>query len=213
MRALRAIAPYVRRPGRSAHGHARCELCGGAIAGEHRHLVDVVERTLRCCCGACAFLFQAPGQRYRAAPDRWLADLNGDLDSGVGESVWSALQIPVRIAFFFRHSGLGRWVAFYPGPAGATESLLGLEAWQELAAACPLTTLVEPDVEALLVAGDGHGRFSCFLVPIAACYELVGRVKRSWRGFDGGEAAWREIDAFFAAVRARTSPLASAEAR
>jgi hypothetical protein len=124
------------------------------------------------------------------------------------ERVWSSLQIPVRLAFFFRHGASDRWSAFYPGPAGATESTLGLEAWQELAAALPLVGVVEPDVEALLIAGDGHGRFDCYLVPISACYELVGRVKRCWRGFDGGELAWREIDDFFAAVRARSEPTA-----
>ncbi|HEY2747634.1 MAG TPA: DUF5947 family protein, partial [Polyangia bacterium] len=70
------------------------------------------------------------------------------------------------------------------------------------------------DVEALLVAPrdrDGRNRqerFDCFLVPISACYELVGRVKRCWRGFDGGDEAWREIDGFFARVRARSEPRA-----
>ena len=72
----------------------------------------------------------------------------------------------------------------------------------------PLAAAVEPDVEALLVAGDGHGRFDCWLVPVSACYELVGRVKRCWRGFDGGETAWAEIDAFFGRVRERSEPAA-----
>ena len=40
-----------------------------------------------------------------------------------------SLQIPVGIAFFFFNSSLGRTVVFYPGPAGATESLLALETW------------------------------------------------------------------------------------
>ena len=147
-------------------------------------------------------LFQHPGQRYRTAPDRWRYDPSVTLD----ERAWSSLQIPVRLAFFFRHGG--RWAAFYPGPAGATESTLSLEAWSDFAAVVPLAADVEADVEALLVSGDGHGRFDCFLVPISACYELVGRVKRCWRGFDGGEEAWREIDAFFARVRARSEPRA-----
>ena len=37
------------------------------------------------------------------------------------------------------------------------------------------------------------------------CYELVGRIRRRWKGFDGGEDAWTEIDAFFAEVRARST--------
>jgi hypothetical protein len=202
MISLRALAPYALRtlPG----GAARCELCGTAIATEHRHLVDAVERSLRCSCAACALLFVRPGQRYRAAPDRWLSTDGASVD----ERLWSALQIPVRLAFFFRHGEDARWAAFYPGPAGATESTLGLEAWTEFAAGLPLTSAVEPEVEALLVAGDGHGRFECWLVPISACYELVGRVKRCWRGFDGGADARHAIDDFFAHVRARARSVA-----
>ena len=30
----------------------------------------------------------------------------------------------------------------------------------------------------------------CLLVPIDACYRLVGLVKLHWRGFDGGSEAW-----------------------
>jgi hypothetical protein len=205
MISLRALAPYARRRGPSAG--PRCELCGTLIGDEHRHLVDTVERRLRCSCPACALLFLQPGQRMRAAPDRWLHDPRCTLD----ESVWAALQIPVRLAFFFRHGEEERWAAFYPGPAGATESTLGLDAWQDFAARVPLAAAVERDVEALLVAGDergGSGKFECWLVPISACYELVGRVKRCWRGFDGGEEARRELEGFFGRVRARAEALA-----
>ena len=37
----------------------------------------------------------------------------------------------------------------------------------------------------------------CFLVPIDACYELVGQLRRLWRGFDGGQEAHDALDAFF----------------
>jgi hypothetical protein len=200
---LHAITPFVRRRAAAAAG-ARCELCATPIAGEHRHLVDVAEHRLRCSCIACALLFERPGGRFRAAPDRWLHDPKVALD----ERILSSLQIPVRLAFFFRHGDA--WAAFYPGPAGATESTLPSDAWSALVTSLPLAAAVEPDVEALLVAArdrDGHGRFDVWLVPISACYELVGRVKRVWRGFDGGDEAWREIDAFFARVRARSEPL------
>jgi hypothetical protein len=201
MMSLRALAPYARRPG--AASGARCELCGTAIGGEHRHLVDTVERSLRCSCTACALLFERRGQRLRTAPDRWLSDPRARLDA----TAWAALQIPVRLAFFFRPGDGERWAAFYPSPAGATESTLGLEAWHELARALPLATVVEPDVEALLVTAGSDGRCEHWLVPISACYELVGRVKRTWRGFDGGAEAHRAIDDFFARVRARAQPL------
>jgi hypothetical protein len=41
-------------------------------------------------------------------------------------------------------------------------------------------------------------------VPIDACYELTGIVRRRWKGFDGGEEAWRDIGDFFARLRARS---------
>ena len=55
--------------------------------------------------------------RYRAVPDRYLAFP----DFALSRRKWEALQIPVGFAFFFRNSDLDRTVAFYPGPAGATE--------------------------------------------------------------------------------------------
>ncbi len=64
---------------------------------------------------------------------------------------WEALQIPVGLAFFFRNSALGRMVAFYPGPAGATESELDLAAWNDIRAADPRVDMLADDTEALLV--------------------------------------------------------------
>jgi len=43
---------------------------------------------------------------------------------------------------------------------------------------------------------------ACLLVPIDACYRLVGLVKLHWRGFDGGSEAWTAIDAYFAELQA-----------
>src|SRR5262249_57742651 len=69
-----------------------------------------------------------------------------------------------------------------------------------------LLTTLAADVEALLVRSvQRRGGFECYIVPIDACYELVGRIRRRWKGFDGGEDAWTEIDAFFAEERARTT--------
>ncbi len=105
------------------------------------------------------------------------------------------------MAFFFHNSSLGRVAAFYPSPAGATESLLALDAWDALVAANPILKSLQPDVEALLVrAGDDH---EAFVVPIDACYELVGHMRRLWRGFDGGREAKDALDQFFSDLRAR----------
>ena len=65
----------------------------------------------------------------------------------------------------------------------------------------------EPDVEAILIHARRGGPIDCFLVPIDACYELVARVRRSWRGFDGGDQARSEISAFFDGLSARSRPL------
>ena len=65
---------------------------------------------------------------------------------------------------------------------------------------------IEPDVEALLISRRcGRTETECWIVPVDACYELVGRIRRHWRGFEGGEEAWVEIDAFFAGLGARES--------
>jgi hypothetical protein len=29
------------------------------------------------------------------------------------------------------------------------------------------------------------------------CFQLVGIIRRNWRGFSGGEEVWKEIDNFF----------------
>ena len=48
----------------------------------------------------------------------------------------------------------------------------------------------------------GAATAECYLVPIDACYELVGQLRRLWRGFDGGQEAHDALDAFFDGVRA-----------
>ena len=79
-----------------------------------------------------------------------------------------------------------------------------IDAWKDVLARNPALAELEPDVEALLSYGRRHEQtFQHWLVPINACYELVGHVRKSWRGFDGGEEAWAAIDGFFASLRAR----------
>jgi len=71
---------------------------------------------------------------------------------------------------------------------------------------------VQPDVEAVLVRtpGRGSGDLTCHLVPIDACYELVGQLRSVWRGFDGGQDARARIEEFFTMVAARSKPAPSA---
>ncbi|MFF8357995.1 DUF5947 family protein, partial [Streptomyces chartreusis] len=174
-----------------------------------RHLVDTEQRALVCACGACALLMQQPGAaagRVRAVPARYLTDPGHRLD----ERAWEALRIPVGVVFFFRNAALDRLVALYPSPAGATESELEPAAFDEVLGGSRLAALLEPDVEALLLRRDGD-TFECHLVPIDVCYELVGRMRLLWQGFDGGAEARAALDAFFDDVRSRVRPLDEAE--
>jgi hypothetical protein len=184
----------------------RCEMCAEDIGEQHQHVVDLVGRGLMCTCRPCYLLFTAEGAelRYRAVPDRYVSFPDFALDA----RQWDELEIPVGLAFFFTNSVQGRTVAFYPGPAGATESELPLGAWDRIVDANPALGLMAPDVEALIVAMPGHDRTEAasYLVPIDRCYELVGSLRRAWRGFDGGQEARALLSAFFADLAARARP-------
>jgi hypothetical protein len=77
---------------------------------------------------------------------------------------------------------------------------LPLTAWETLAANNPDLTGMLPDVEALLANRVGDTR-AYFIAPIDKCYELVGTIRKHWKGLSGGEEVWREIDKFFAALQ------------
>ncbi|GAA3827540.1 DUF5947 family protein [Sphaerisporangium flaviroseum] len=190
-------------------GVARCEMCAETLEERHGHAVNVESRALLCVCRGCALLMSRGGTvargRYRAVPERYLHIPTFRLEA----ADWEELQIPVRTAFFFRNSTLERFVAFYPSPGGATESLLDLAAWDRVLAANPGLAEAQPDVEAYLI-DRRPGGFTCHLVPIDACYELVGLVRMHWTGFHGGQEAWRAIDGFFEDLRRRGGGLPSA---
>ncbi|MGE7433842.1 DUF5947 family protein [Kitasatospora sp. NPDC001175] len=184
----------------------RCGFCGVRLPSGHRHVVDTDDRALACTCPACAMLFETPGAaegRYRKVPDRYLMDPAHEL----GRSDWESLQIPVSTAFFFRNTALRRLIALYPSPAGPTESELDPQTWEFTLGRTRLAGLLEPDVEALLLRRTTEG-LQYFLVPIDVCYELVGRMRLHWQGFDGGSRARAELDSFFARVEQRARVLA-----
>jgi Family of unknown function (DUF5947) len=203
-RPLAALARFVNRPASAARAES-CEMCASEIGADHSHIVNIESRSLMCACRACYLLFIQQGAaqgKYKAVPDRYLMLKAFELTP----QGWEDFQVPVGMAFFFFNSALKRMTGFYPSPAGATESMLGLEAWQNLAAANPILATIEHDVEALLINHRRGGDFECFVVPIDACYELTGIVRRRWKGFDGGEEARRDIDAFFDSLRAKCRP-------
>jgi uncharacterized protein DUF5947 len=177
----------------------RCELCGEPVDPGHRHVLDLSARRLLCACRACSILFDregAGGGHYRLIPDRHRLVVDFELD----DVLWSRLRLPVDMAFFFTNSADDRTVAFYPSPLGATESLLELEAWEELVARNPVLGELEDDVEALLVNRTAH-LHEHWLVPVDRCYALVGLIKTRWKGLAGGEEVWEEIRDFFGALR------------
>jgi hypothetical protein len=183
----------------------RCDLCGEPIPPEHRHLLDLETREVSCACRACSLLFDRPaagGGHYRLIPDRSYRLEGFELD----DLAWDELRIPVEMAFFFRGSREGRVQAFYPSPMGATESLLGLEAWTALEEANPVLREMAPDTEALLV-NRARGARQHFLVPIDECYRLVGLIRTRWRGFTGGKEVWEEIGRFFTELERRSRPM------
>ena len=180
----------------------RCEMCGERVPERHGHLVDTEQRSIGCACTACALLFTRPGGRYRTIPDR----VCYDPDAPLTDAEWAGLAIPVGIAFFFVNSALGHVVASYPSPAGATECKLDLDSWERLTGGHPMLGSAEPDVEAILIAKNDNGVES-FIVPIDACYELAGRMRLLWRGFDGGTEARQAIAAFLGSVRSRVRAL------
>jgi hypothetical protein len=179
-----------------------CELCDKELAAEHAHLVEVASRRLVCACDPCAILFSNQGAaKYRRVP-REIQFLRG---FRLDDVAWESLQLPINLAFFLYSTPAGRVVAFYPSPAGATESLVTLQAWQMLVDDNPALRDLEPDVEALLVNRMGEAR-EYYRVGIDECYKLVGLIRTHWRGFSGGAAVWEEIGRFFARLKERSSP-------
>jgi uncharacterized protein DUF5947 len=194
------LLQVMRRPPDPAE---RCEVCGASIEAEHGHLVNVMSRSLLCACRGCYLLFAhegAGGTRFRTVPRRYLP-VQEFVDA---HDVWEMLDLPIGLVFFFRNSATGRTSAFYPSPAGATESELPLRSWPMLLERIPLLSTLASDVEALLVR-KRHDRADAFIVPIDFCYELVGRIRLAWHGFQGGDDVAREIEESFnrAAERAR----------
>jgi hypothetical protein len=200
----REAAPVPAAPDPDHGPTGDCELCGGALEPDHRHGVDVDERRLVCTCRACSLVLSAnvTGRgRFRALPDRVLAV--PDFATG---GRWDALGIPVSTAFFFIDSNVGGVVAFYPSPAGATESTLAEGVWEALAEGCDAARDLQPDTEAILVR-DGPDGMEGYLVPIDRCYSLVGLLRTRWRGFDGGQDAHDALAGYFVQLQAQASPV------
>ena len=114
-RCSRGSAP--RRP--EPPPYERCEMCGAPVADAHQHVVNL---------GTALAAVRLPALLPAVHPDDAALAVPGGARTATCPSrtwplpVWEELQLPVGMAFLFLNSALDRVVAFYPGPAGATES-------------------------------------------------------------------------------------------
>lgn len=190
LRAAKAARPVRRR-----RPVERCDLCGGEVPEEHRHLLELEQRQILCACESC-FALRSGDPQLKPTGRRivWLQDF------ALPDELWAEFRIPIGLAFLFQSSVAGQVMAFYPSPAGATESELDLEAWGELVTANPILQTLEPDAEALIVNRMAEpAQFA--IAPIDRCYALVGLVKLRWQGINGGSGLTEAIADYFAALR------------
>ncbi|HVE59821.1 MAG TPA: DUF5947 family protein [Pyrinomonadaceae bacterium] len=179
----------------------QCDLCSLGLAAEHQHLFEPKSRQLLCSCDPCAILFSGQAEmKYKRVPrrTRFLADFE------LTDLQWDNLLIPIGMAFFFYSTPAEKTIALYPSPAGPVESLLELEAWQELEETNPILQKMEADVEALLVNRIGTER-QYFIAPIDECFKLVGLIRTKWQGLSGGSEVWNDITEFFTDLKKRST--------
>jgi len=202
--AFGALRQFTRTRRSASPAMEQCELCSAGLAQEHPHLVEVASRQILCACDACATLFDGMEKsKYKRVSRRALYLSDFEMTDGQ----WESLLIPINMAFFFGSSVEGRMIALYPSPAGAVESLLPLEAWNEIAETNRALSHLRPDIEALLVnrVGHAHGlaRAEYYIAPIDECYKLVGLIRTNWKGLSGGAEVWIEIGRFFSDLRSK----------
>jgi hypothetical protein len=179
----------------------RCEMCSAELAPLHSHLLELQRREILCACEPCALLFCGQtGTKYLRIPRRICLLSNFQMT----DMEWEALMIPINLAFFYHDSASAKVIAMYPSPAGATESLLSLEAWEEIHAHNRSLQTMETDVEALLV-NRVSAEAEYFIVPIDECFRLVGIIRIHWKGLSGGVDVWRHIQQFFTGLHSRCS--------
>lgn len=194
-----SLRQFARPPQRLVE---RCELCSLEVCSDHPHLIELARRRLVCTCDACAMLFSGQANPKYKRVSRRVQLLAG---FELSDADWDGLMIPINLAFFLENSLDARVSAFYPSPAGAIESSLPIEAWTAISCSNPALHQMEADVEALLVNRVGHAHGGApsehYIVPIDACYRLVGLIRLHWRGFAGGTEVWQEIARFFSDLR------------
>jgi len=198
VRGLASLRKFVQKP----PPVEICELCAARLSEEHQHLIDPQSRRILCACDPCAILFSGNGQtQYRRVSRdvRYLDDFRLD------DALWNSLMIPIELVFFYKSSVSGQVAALYPSPAGATESALDADFWEEIVDLNPVLGSMQADTEALLVNRVKHER-EYYLAPIDECYRLTGLIRQHWSGFSGGSEVWEAISTYFAGLKQRSRP-------
>lgn len=172
---------------------AQCDLCGTSVSEEHRHLLQLDERSIVCVCESC-WALRSGDAEFRPVGSRviWLDSLD------LPDDLWARFRIPIGLAFFLRSQG--GVVAFYPSPAGATESEIDTIVFAELESRNPRVQELEPDAEVLIVDRLGDSMRSA-IAPTDQAYRLVGLVKTHWQGISGGPGLQNAVDGFFEELR------------
>jgi Family of unknown function (DUF5947) len=183
----------------------RCEFCGTTLANEHRHVLNLSTHEVLCACNACALLFGTEGSgggKYKVISSRY----RSLKDFQMSDEQWDELMIPVNMMYMVYKTTAQRMMAFYPGPAGAMESLLELEQWDTMVEQNPVLHDMEADIEALLINRVRNAN-EYYIVPIDECYRLVGLIRSHWKGLSGGQEVWKMIDEFFMRLRSMASAI------
>ena len=180
-----------------------CEMCSAGLPEEHQHLMELSTRKLVCACDACAVLFsgQASAKFKRIPRGVWFLR-----DFHMSDAQWENLRIPIELAYICRSSPQGQAIAYYPGPAGAIESLLSLQAWSDIEEANPILKKLVSDVMALLINRTGASQGIApdfYAVPIDECYKLAGLIRMHWRGLSGGTEVWSQVNGYFASLKSK----------
>ena len=203
--AFAVLRQFTRGRRSASRAVEHCELCSAGLAQEHPHLVELASRQILCACDACALLFDG---RENAKYKRVSRRAQCLIDFAMTDSQWESLLIPINMAFFFHSSLEGKVVALYPSPAGAVESLLPLDAWNEIAESNRSLRRLQPDIEALLINRVGYARGMAkaeyYIAPMDECYKLVGLIRGNWKGLSGGTEVWEEIGRFFSELRSKS---------
>jgi hypothetical protein len=147
-------------------------------------------------------LFDSSGlTKYRRVP----RDVRILPDFRLTGKEWEKLLVPIQLAFLYRSTHAGRVIALYPSPAGVTEAEIDQEAWEMTVAENPVLKELQDDVQALLV-NRLKGQREYFLCPMDRCFELVGLIRKNWRGFTGGDQVWNVVQTFLTQLKEGARP-------